>query len=249
MPAEAILEAIGLPFDEAIDFFLSKILQPASADHAPWTEVWREAHARAFTIAGAASDALLADFQGELAKAMKTGSTLADFRKTFDGIVEKHGWQQRHEPGWRAQVIYETNMATAYSAGRYAQMTDPDVLEAYPYWRYVHSGSAHPRLQHLAWDGLTLRADDPWWDVHYPPSGWRCGCRVSPLSEGRLRRSGRTGPDPAPASTYRPWTDKRTGQVHMVPNGCDPGWDYNVGKSWQQGMASPSPASVPPPPK
>ena len=48
-------------------------------------------------------------------------------------------------------------------------MTEPDVLEAYPYWRYQHNAAVHPRIQHLDWSGLVLRADDPWWGTHYPP--------------------------------------------------------------------------------
>lgn len=242
---DAIIRAIGLPFDEAIDHLQAKALLPASRDHASWTEVWGPAHAKAFTVAGAASEALLADFQKEIAKAIKNGTTLEAWRPTYDDIVKRHGWQQRHEPGWRAKIIYETNMATAHAAGRYAQMTDPDVLEAYPFWRYVHSGSRHPRLQHLNWNGLTLRADDAWWNIHYPPNGWHCGCRVRPVSEPALRRSGRSGPDVAPDNTYRPWTDKATGQVRMVPNGIDPGWDYNVGKAWKEGAPPVAPPAVP----
>jgi hypothetical protein len=30
---------------------------------------------------------------------------------------------------------------------------------------------------------------------------------------------------------YYEWTDKRTGEVHQVPKGIDPGWDYSPGKS------------------
>lgn len=251
MADPGVVAAIGLPFNEAIDHFEGKVLKAASGDHASWAETYGEAHARAFTVAGAASAALLHDFQTEIAKAIRNGTTLADFRERFDEIVKKHGWQQRHEPGWRAKIIYETNMATAHAAGRYAQMTDPDVLEAYPYWRYVHSGSSHPRLQHLNWNGLTLAHDDAWWDVHYPPNGWHCGCRVRPVSGPQLRRSGRDGPDKAPDSTFRPWKNPATGQVHMIPNGIDPGWDYNVGKAWKQGapppVAPPKPAPVLPP--
>ena len=251
MADPGIVQAIGLPFDEAIGHFEGKVLNAASGNHASWAETYGEAHARAFTVAGAASEALLHDFQTEIAKAIRNGTTLADFRERFDEIVKKHGWQQRHEPGWRAKVIYETNMATAHAAGRYAQMTDPDVLEAYPYWRYVHSGSNHPRLQHFNWNGLTLAASDGWWDVHYPPNGWRCGCRVRPVSGPALRRSGRDGPDRAPDSTFRPWKNPATGEVHMIPNGIDPGWDYNVGKAWKQGapppVAPPKPAPVVPP--
>jgi hypothetical protein len=231
MADPSIVQAVRLPFQEAIDYLEAKVLKPASREHASWAEVYGAEHNRAVTVAGAASEALVSDFKEEVAKAQKNGTTLADFRKSFDDIVKRHGWQQRHEPGWRAQIIYETNMAVAHSAGRYAQMTDPDVLEMYPYWQYVHSGSRHPRLQHLAWNGKTLRADDGWWDAHYPPNGWHCGCSVRPISEARLRRSGRTEPDKAPETTYRPWRNPATGEVRYIPNGIDPGWDYNVGKA------------------
>jgi hypothetical protein len=234
-------EAIDLPFHEAIDFFRGKVRVPT--DH--WTGVWKEAHTRGFMVAGAASDALLSDFQQAIQKALEKGTTLAEFRADFDRIVKTHGWQHTGEPGWRAQVIYETNLSTAYSAGRYAQQTDPDVLRHFPYWQYRHSGSRHPRLMHLAWDGLTLRADDPWWDTHYPPNGWHCGCRVSPTSEGGMRRMGKDGPDASPPLVTKPWTNPRTGELHHVPVGIDPGFDYNVGKAWRAGRAAELPVRAP----
>ena len=223
------LDAVDLPFTEAIDFFRQKTRLPS----AHWSDVWKEAHSRAFMVAGAASDALLSDFQQAVQKALKDGTTLEAFRRDFDAIVARHGWTHAGEPGWRAQIIYETNLATAYSAGRYAQMTDPDVLAAYPYWEYRHTPCRYPRLMHLAWDGTTLKADDPWWDAHYPPNGWRCGCRVQVVSDAGLKRMGRNGPDPSPPTVTQPWTNPRTGEVHQVPVGIDPGFDYNMGKAWQ----------------
>ena len=170
---------------------------------------------------------------------------MAVFRKAFDEIVEKHGWEYNGGRDWRSKIIYETNLSMAYSAGRYAQQTDPDVLRHFPYWQYRHSGNRHPRLMHLAWDGLTLRADDPWWDTHYPPNGWHCGCRVSPTSEGGLRRLGKDGPDKSPGTVTKPWTNPRTGEVHQVPVGIDPGFDYNPGKAWAQGRAAELPVRAP----
>lgn len=229
MPSTAA--AIGLPFDEAIDFFKQKTRIPTKG----WTDVWRTAHSHGFMVAGATTDALLSDFQDAIKKALTDGTTLAEFRRDFDGIVAKHGWDYHGSPGWRSRIIYETNLSTAYSAGRYAQLTDPDMLDAFPYWRYQHSGSNHPRLQHLAWDGLTLRADDPFWDSHYPPNGWRCGCRVVPVSARGLERMGKSKPDTAPPIATRPWRNPSTGTVHHVPEGIDPGFDYNPGKAWQAG--------------
>ena len=229
--AELGLEWTRLPFQEAIDFFRQKYRVPT----AHWTDVWRTAHSHAFMVAGAASDALLADFQHELTKALAEGTTLATFRTAFDQIVEKHGWAYNGTPGWRSQIIYDTNLSTAFSAGRYAQLTEPDTLKVFPYWTYIHSGSRHPRLQHLAWNGLTLRADDAFWASHYPPNGWKCGCRVSPTSGAGLERMGKSGPDSAPPPETRTWTNPRTGALHQVPVGIDPGFDYNPGRAWKQG--------------
>lgn len=233
--------AIGLPFEEAKSFFWGKV--PTATRH--WDEVWKEAHTRAFMVAGAASEALLADFQAAIKAAIGDGMTLSQFRARFDEIVARHGWVYNGGPAWRSQIIYETNVAMAHAAGRYAQMTDPDVLDAFPYWQYEHTSSARPRPQHLAWVGTTLRADDAWWGTHYPPNGWRCKCGVRPVSEPGLRRMGKSGPDTAPEIERVPWRNPRTGRVELVPEGISPGFDYNVGEAWQKGGGMPPAAPVP----
>jgi hypothetical protein len=226
--ADIVKAAIGLKPREAIDFLREKTA--VTSEH--WTDVWKQAHARSFMVAGAATQALVDDFHQAVIRAIDEGRTLRDFRRDFDSIVEKHGWVHNGTAGWRANIIYETNLSMAYAAGRYAQMTQPASLAVFPYWQYVHSGSRHPRVQHLAWNGLTLRADDPWWDSHYPPNGWHCGCRVRPLMRRDLERLGKDAPDTAPPIETRPWTNRHTGEVHQVPIGIDPGFDYNVGKAW-----------------
>ena len=224
------VRAIDLPFDEAIAFFRQK----GNVKTERWTDVWREAHSRSFMVAGAATDDLVQDFRDAVDKAISQGTTLAEFRKDFDAIVEKHGWVHNGSAGWRSRVIYETNLAGAYSAGRYKQQIDPDVTAMYPFFTYRHGGSLHPRVQHLAWDGITLRCDDPFWDTHYAPNGWRCSCYITSTSHADLRRMGKTGPDQAPEVKYRTWVDKKTGEHHQVPDGIDLGFDYNPGKAWLQ---------------
>lgn len=228
--ATSTASGISLPPEAAIRFFLGKL----NTSTRGWSDVWQEAHARAFMVAGAASDALLGDFRAAIAKALEDGTTLAEFRADFDGIVARHGWAHNGTAGWRATIIYETNLSTAYAAGRWSQLTEPETLRAFPYWQYVHSGAAHPRKQHLAWNGLTLRADDAFWRTHYPPNGWRCGCRVRPLSGRDLARQGKREPDQAPRIETRPWTRPSDGRVLQVPDGIDPGFGYNVGEAWAE---------------
>ena len=162
------------PFAEQVAFFRGKLgnLVPT----ARWDDIWKSAHDRAFMVAGAAKADLLADLAAAVDKAIAEGETLDAFRKRFAAIVQKHGWHgwtgEETEAGraWRTRIIYQTNLATSYAAGRLAQLKDA----GFRYWVYRHSGSEHPRLQHLAWDGLTLPADHPFWQTHYPPSGWNC---------------------------------------------------------------------------
>ncbi len=228
-------EAVRLPFKDAISYFRQKVNVPS----AHWTAVMDQAHARSFAVAGATDKALIEDLRQAVDKAIAEGAGFKAFQGEFDSIVKKHGWVHTGHPQWRARVIYETNMSTAAAAGRYAQATKPHVLDAFPYWEWYHTPVAHPRPQHVAWNGLVLRADDPFWDTHYPPCGWGCRCIVYSRSEGDLRRKGKTGPDASPKIEWREYVNKTTGVVVKVPTGVDPGFVGNPGKIWLEGAKAP----------
>lgn len=115
------------------------------------------------------------------------------------------------------------------------------VAETRPYWRYRHShASVEPRLDHVAWDGLVLAHDDPWWSTHYPPNGWGCKCWVETLSESDLGRVGKSGVDTPPAgrTVTRTVGRGRARRVVKVPEGIDPGFDYAPGAGGQAGHAA-----------
>lgn len=167
------LDPIKLPFAEAIEFFLGKLgnLIPT----ARWDEVMRAQHDRGFMVAGAAKADLLADFAAAVEEVIAEGKSIEYFRSAFDAIVAAHGWAYEGERNWRTRVIYQTNMSTAYAAGRLAQLRDPDLQQLKPLVMYKHNDSVtSPRPEHEAWDGITLPIDDPWWSTHYPPNDWGC---------------------------------------------------------------------------
>lgn len=120
----------NVPFDEAVKFFAAK--QAALVKTGRWTDMTGGMHSKAFTVAGATKDGMLTDFYDAVQKAINEGETLEQFRARFDTIVAKYGWDYRGKRNWRSQVIYRTNISTAYSAGRYAQQHDPDVLKNRP---------------------------------------------------------------------------------------------------------------------
>ena len=122
----------SLPFKEQIDYFRGKVDLPTRA----WTDAYAAEHDYAFVVAGAAKRDLLTDLRGAVDKSIANGTTLEQFRKDFDQVVGKHGWQYQGERGWRTNVIWETNLRQSYNAGREAQMADPELRKRRPYAVY-----------------------------------------------------------------------------------------------------------------
>jgi hypothetical protein len=220
--------AIGknTPFEEQLAFFKNKLNLPTER----WDDIMRSAHDRAFVVAGAAQADLLADLNAAVARGIETGSGLEQFRKDFRQIVEKHGWHGWTGEGsaageaWRTRIIYQTNTATSYAAGRWQQLNDPGLLKLKPYWKYVHAdGVEHPRPLHVSWNGLVLRHDDPFWTTHFPPNGWGCHCRVTAVDARAYAAAVAAGKGAAPEGWDR--IDPKTG----APIGIDKGFDYAPG--------------------
>ncbi|MCC7345999.1 MAG: hypothetical protein IT538_01260 [Variibacter sp.] len=225
--------ALKRPFAEQVAFFRGKLARLVPT--ARWDDIRREAHDSAFMVAGAAKADLLADLAAAVDRAVTEGRGLESFRKDFRSIVARNGWHGWTGEGslkgeaWRTRVIYQTNAATSYAAGRQAQL----VQGGFDLWVYRHGESRVPRPQHLAWDGICLPPDDKFWSTHYPPNGWGCSCYVvgarSPAGARRL------GGDPGKALP-EDWdaVDRRTG----APAGIDRGWDYAPGASVARTVAT-----------
>lgn len=222
----AVAGVLRRPFGEQVAFFRGKLGQLVPT--ARWDDLDRQQHDTAFMVAGAQKADLLADLAAAVDRAVVEGKSLEAFRKDFDAAVERndwHGWTGEDSKGgraWRTRTIYRTNTYVSYSAGRRAQ------LEAgnFAFWVYRHGGSEHPRLDHLAWDGIALPPDHPFWRTHFPPSDWGCSCYVvGARTAAGVRRLG-GDPDKALPENWRA-LDPRTG----APVGIGKGWDYAPGAS------------------
>ena len=103
--------------------------------------------------------------------------------------------------------------AMEYAAARWAQMSDPQIAEAFPYFRYTCFCSASERPGHKEKDGLILPRDHPFWMVWYPPNGMGCGCSASSVSESALQT--------------RSWrVSENLAFAYPFP---DEGFDFNIG--------------------
>jgi SPP1 gp7 family putative phage head morphogenesis protein len=240
---------------EALDYLKKKNLKTGFS----YRDVWNGEHATNFTVAKAMQLDVLSDIKQAVEQALEKGETFEHFKKNLAPALQQKGWwgkKQMQDPvtgkminaqlgsGRRLKTVYATNLRSAYQEGRWERS---QASASHPYLMYRVGNSRHHRKEHLAWDGLILPKDDPWWNAHYPPNGWGCKCWTQAVSEARRARleqteikappsadgtPGHTVPvrTQAPPTRYKTWVDNRTGRVEKIPAGISPGFNWNQGR-------------------
>ena len=232
------------PAASALAFLRRKQLKPAF----DYRDVWQEEHHLHFTVAKAMRLDILEAIYQAVVDAAAEGQTLRQFRKSLTPVLQKKGWwgvkplrdpvtgdivEARLGSPRRLRVIYDTNMRAARAAGQWGRIQRGK--RSHPYLIYELGPSREHRDQHVAWQGLILPVDHPFWEARYPPNGWGCKCRVRAITQaeyGRLQGSGRYSTE-APAAKYKQWVNKRTGEVERVAEGVHPAFNYHIGKHRQ----------------
>ena len=225
---------------DALAWFNAKGLKPSF----DFRDVWKEEHNNAFTVAKMLNLDLLEDVQLMVSSAIENGQTFAQFRDTLKPHLVKKGWwgiQEMADPltldtklvqlgsTARIKTIYKTNMRTARAAGQWerAQRTK----SALPYLLYELGPSENHRHDHEQWAGICLPVDHAFWKTHFVPNGWGCKCGIRQVSEREYQSLLKAGKikTQAPTEKTKQYVNKRTGEVENVPEGIDPGWNYNPG--------------------
>ncbi len=224
----------SLPFKEQIAFFRQKLNLPTKS----YTDIQGAQHDQAFVVAGAMKADLLTDLRTSVDRVVAEGIGFEAFKADFRGIAAKHGWAYNGGANWRAQVIYETNLNQSYNAGREAQMADPALRKRRPFGLYKHYASPNERPEHVAWDGMVVALDDPWWSSHSPANGWGCKCKKFMLSARDVERRGLTVTPGPPIDYEERVIGKRSGnpQTVRVPKGIDPGFQYAPGRRFHPNL-------------
>ena len=134
-------------------------------------------------------------------------------------------------PPWISRVVWRVNMGQAYQAGVWERGQNST---SHPYVLYRVGPSREHRQQHLAWDGVLLPMDDPFWAIANPRNGWGCKCSTRFVSRAQHRRYVRAGitypsqgdqpprtgkpvDTKAPKLRRRRYVNRRTGQARHTP--------------------------------
>lgn len=192
-------------------------------------DAWDAEQERAFRITGLAKEDLLQYFRDTLATSLEKGTTFREWVKQLKPQLERSGW--RGATPSRLELIFETNMRVSRAAGQWTRIED--TADTMPYLEYIEGPvvTKH-RDSHIPFFGLILRWDDPFWNTHYPPSGFSCRCSVRQISESEARSRGVSKSPKLKQVTWR----SPDGRTIVLPEGVEPGWDHNPGKEPNRGL-------------
>ena len=209
---DTIFSREDMTFQEAVDYFKERI--PVTAE--TFYQIAEEYRALAFTISGYTKAQILKKFYDELLSVLEEGGTLQEFQSNMNDFLESEGYEGLAPQ--QAELIFRTNIQTAYNVGHYQQMTNPAVKELRPYWQYDAVNDEATRPSHLAMDGKVFPADSPVWDVWFPPNGFKCRCTVRTLSKRQVEQRGLTVEQEFPAVEPDPHFGTNPAKVRFQPD-------------------------------
>lgn len=239
-------DAFDVPPEQALAFFRQKGLKRTFS----WADMTAEAHDHAFTVAKMMDVDLLGQVRASLDDALALGIPFEQWSKDLIPTLQRAGWwgeglvvdpltgmptpAQLGSP-WRLETIFRTNMQSAYAVGQWREIEANKSLA--PYLLYDAVDDFRTRPAHRSWDGTLLSVDHPFWNTHYPPNGFNCRCGVIQLSADEAKALGmRPGLMPNGETGSYLWTNPRTGKDEIVPDGIDPTFNHNAGKSHMQDL-------------
>lgn len=185
------------------------------------------ARQRAFYVTGLARRDLVQLVSDGIQAALESGETLDSFRERITDAIRAEGWHDR-----RVELIFRTNMQSAYAAGRWKKIQA--VKASRPYLQYV-ARMVRTRPSHAILHRLVYPVDHEFWKTNYPPNGFRCHCHVVTLSSRQVEKRGLTVQKEMPKSGV--WKDPKTGYEYFVHfPGADKGFRGNPGMDWLDGL-------------
>ena len=167
---------LDLPWDEALAAFLQRVPQRENE----LQRLYRAYSQRADAATKMSLVQLQEMVKDRLAEHIDQGGTYADFARSIEDGTESLGIS-KNDPSY-LKMVFRTNVQTAYGAGRFRALTDPDVAAEYPYVQYRTVGDARVREEHRVLDRGIYAVSNPAWFRIAPPNGFSCRCATVPMT-------------------------------------------------------------------
>jgi len=122
--------------------------------------------------------------RSELEKSIAEGGTFKQFAREIESGAEPLGITV-DDPSY-LNMVFRTNVQSAYGAGRYRAMTDPVVMDERPYSELRTVGDARVRPEHAAGDGVVTLIGSAAFRYCACPLGYSCRCANVTLTREEL---------------------------------------------------------------
>lgn len=195
-----LIEASKMAPEQAVEFFKAK----GFAITWRWTETLGDANNLVFQVAKSMNMDILQEIRGMVDKAVKDGITFRDFRQQLAPKLQARGWWgqktvlgpdglEKVQLGSvrRLKTIYQTNVQSAYNAGRWQRQARGSRRR--PYLMLIEAQDAVARITHKSRSGSIARIDSAFWrspNSWYPPNGFNCRGRCRSLTEEQAQKRG-----------------------------------------------------------
>ena len=221
----ATLTIETFPNEAAADYIRGK----AVADPEHFGDLPAQLKQRAFAVAGIEQMDVLKRLRDTIAK-LPEGMSWDEARRDLASEISPFTGGDMKVARAKAEMQLRIHGFQAYAVARHQQQME--VIKSFPYWKYETVGDSRVRAGHAALDGKVLRADDPWWQTHYPPWDWGCRCIVVPLDEEDAQEIGITDsndmPTPGRSGTFMFDPTNASIDIDMLSARLDePDWKIN----------------------
>jgi SPP1 gp7 family putative phage head morphogenesis protein len=174
-----------------------------------------------FALAKSADQVITSRVRDLIMTSLKEGKPI---RNSVDAIDALGDWSRGY-----AGTVYRTNLANAYSAGRFQVATRPSIRRVAPALQFVTQRDNSVRDGHAALDGIIAGVDDPFWMEWTPPLSYNCRCSLRLVPFSRAKSAGVI------------LTDNRVRPVRAIPAGAakEPGFGRRPDIAVYQGRSLP----------
>jgi SPP1 gp7 family putative phage head morphogenesis protein len=189
-----IFFALNLTPEKAVAYFEKKGIKISNT----WREALKNSRLHAFTITKVMSADILKDFKELLEKAIREGTSLANFKEQIKNILANRGWlgrkisevpgQEKIDSPWRLELVYRTNLQSAFNHGRWDRVQDTRVT--FPYVQFLSTIDKVTTKECVMLHLTTMSIGDKNIRFFLPPGHYHCRRRFRVLNDTLMKKNG-----------------------------------------------------------
>lgn len=204
MPAfEDLIENIELLFDMPPEDAVNYLISMGYAVPENWEEILIAIQQHCFFVSNVTAADYLQTIHEGLTQAVKEGWTIEQFKKNIKTYLQTKGFNPLSDgTAWRWEVIYRTNIQTAYQMGRFYEMEAAG--EEFPYRQYIAVRDIRTTEGCKELNGAVFLHTDPFYLQNQTPRHFNCRATwiALPKSEKVKLKTGYDFPNIQPAKGF-----------------------------------------------